>query len=312
MAIGKGSRVEFNGPDGKMLGLVYRMAGSEALIMSDGGRTLRGHPCNLRESSEALPSDHPSKKFRKGDRIEFQNPSFDGWKPGIVAKIDPFGFMQVGSDDGQSWKNVVSTKARLSTVPLPDHMARRPSSYTKGDRVEFQYNGETRYGVVSKGGSSRVQVIEDGGVFSHSGPISVFRPSTHMLKTGGPDEMDRWSVASYKLHEKMSDDTPCFEAVIALDGKKVISASNHGTGGCDDFHAFPGAPDGVVERFESESRAWVARFDTRADDSRFFECSSSWLDWEVNKKPYGVTASDFFEESNRLFEEAVSQPLKPR
>jgi hypothetical protein len=311
MAIGKGSRVEFKGPDGLMFGLVFKTRGSEAQVLSDSGATFRGDLRSLKESTQPLPSEHPSKKFVKGARIEFESKSFAGRKPGVVAKIDMFGFMEVVADEGAVWKEVLATKAHPSKLPLPAHMSKGAVAHAKGARVEFMHKDEMLYGVVTKAGT-RTQVMQDGGVVLHSGSAAAFRPSTHPLKVGGPDDMDCWSVASYKLHERMSEETPCFEAVIVLDGRKVIAASNRGTGGSDEFHALPGAPNRVLDRFEAEAKAWAKRFDDKADDHKYSEDASSWLDWEVNKKPYGVPAKDYFDDRNRSFEEMMSQPFKLR
>ncbi len=36
--------------------------------------------------------------------------------------------------------------------------------------------------------------------------------------------------------ERMSEETECFTADLWVDGVKIGTISNHGTGGCDDFH----------------------------------------------------------------------------
>lgn len=295
MAVLKGSRVEVEVTGrGKVFGLVFAIARGEAKVISDDGATFRGDPTALKESKQPIPADHPSKRFKKNDRIEFQNSAFKDWKLGLVAKADSFGFLEINTDDGQTWKGVVATKARASTAPLPKHLANVPASYAKGDRVEFEEKGRTAYGVVSKAGSDRVEVTEDGGIVIHSGPVSSFRPSTHPLKTGGPDEMDRWSVVSYKLKERLSRETPCFEAVIALNGKKVIAASNRGTGGSDDFNPLHAAPAKIIDMFEADAKAWAGRFDETASEGGYRQDASDWLDWSVNKKGFGVTAADYF------------------
>jgi hypothetical protein len=160
---------------------------------------------------------------------------------------------------------------------------------------------------VTKGGA-RVEVTLDGGVDVMAGAAALFRPSTRPVKTGGPDAMDRWTVVSYKLHDRLSEETPCFEATIALDGKKVIAASNRGTGGPDDFHALPGAPAGAVATLEADAKAWAGRFDAMAGDKAYREDASSWIDWSVNKKPFGVLAKDYFDEYNRMYDETTSPP----
>lgn len=307
MAVVKGSRVEVEiSGRGKVFGLVFAMARGEAKVVSDDGATFRGDPAALKESRQPIPANHPSKMFKKNDRIEFQNSSFKGWKSGFVAKVDSFGFLQINTEDGQTWKGVIATKARRSTAPLPAHLANLPACYAKGDRVEFEEQGRTVYGVVTKVGPDLIDVTEDGGIVIHSGPMLSFRPSKHPLKTGGPDEMDCWSVVSYKLKERQSRETPCFEAVIALDGKKVITASNQGNGGCDDFHPLRGAPAGIVDRFEADARAWARRFVESANDGKYREDASDWLDWSVNKKGFGVTAEDYFSKNNQASDEMKS------
>lgn len=41
-------------------------------------------------------------------------------------------------------------------------------------------------------------------------------------------------------NERMSEETNCYSAKVFVDGKHVFDVSNHGHGGCDDFHPIKG------------------------------------------------------------------------
>ena len=43
-------------------------------------------------------------------------------------------------------------------------------------------------------------------------------------------------LKNVKTHNDMSEETTCFSASIYLDGRRVGTVSNHGTGGCNDYH----------------------------------------------------------------------------
>jgi hypothetical protein len=44
------------------------------------------------------------------------------------------------------------------------------------------------------------------------------------------------TVKNVKAHRDMSEETECFSCTLYVDGKKVGQASNHGTGGCNDYY----------------------------------------------------------------------------
>lgn len=303
------SRIEFTNGGAKLLGMIYKVSGSNVQIMADDGQLFRGAVAGVKLSSESLPADHPSKRFGRGARVEFQNSSFEGWKAGEVTKIDAFGFMDVATDDGGSWKGVFSMKARASQAPAPKHAVKMPSSYAKGDRVEWKEEGKTFYGVVSKGGSGRIEVTQDGGVNILGGSVRLFQPSTHPLKTDAPDTMDRWTVVGYKPYERMSEETTCFDAKIALDGKSVITVSNRGTGGSNMYHPLSGAPAGICEQLEADAKAWRARASSgREPDDKYVEHSDLWVEWKTAKQPFGVTAADYWNDFDDIVAGSTAAP----
>lgn len=52
------------------------------------------------------------------------------------------------------------------------------------------------------------------------------------------------SLRKIKYWERLSEETPCFQAVLCLDGKPVAHVKNDGKGGCDHYdmpwNQFPG------------------------------------------------------------------------
>ncbi|MGY3581941.1 hypothetical protein ACVIGB_001136 [Bradyrhizobium sp. USDA 4341] len=302
------SRVEFSGPGGaKMFGLVYKRTGNNLQIISDDGNGFSGTLHGVKLSNEPMTFDHPSKRFGPGDRIEFKNKAFEGSKAGTVVKVDMFGRMQVNTDDGGRW-DVWAMNAQASQKPAPKNSAQKPASYAKGDRVEWTDKGTTRYGVVSKGGSRKIEVIHDGGEHMASGSVSVFSLSDHPLKTDGPDAMDRWTLVNYKAFERMSEETTCFNAKVALNGKPVIEASNDGRGGCNMYRRLPGAPADVCDQLEADATAWRARLSGREFDRQYHENADQWIEWKADKQPYGVTGADYWAEFDRLLPPEPTSP----
>lgn len=43
-----------------------------------------------------------------------------------------------------------------------------------------------------------------------------------------------------QYNSRMSEETNCYSAMVFVDGKHVFDASNHGHGGCDNFHPIKG------------------------------------------------------------------------
>ena len=161
----------------------------------------------------------------------------------------------------------------------------------KGDRVEYEYKDEILYGIVFRGGKNPT-VYRDGGEKSIKGPAAWFVRSTQPLPVDEPSAMDKWGVKSYK-DSGMGDETPAFQAEITLNGKVVIYASNHGTGGPNFYHRNPKSPvDGVLDMLEADTKAWGKQFGCPYD----FETEDSWLEWAAREKIYGKTAVNYFKE----------------
>jgi len=164
-----------------------------------------------------------------------------------------------------------------------------PTPFTKRDRVEFDHNGQTVYGVVSRGGSKLVKVSADGAKFEYSVLPSLLRRSDVPLPKDDPHPMDAWGVKDYVRYDRMSEETVAFTATVTLDGVPVIDAKNDGQGGCNSYYSMSGGY-AMVARFEEEAKKWL--MDHGLPEEHCFEAGDMWLDWKANQAPYGVTARD--------------------
>src|SRR3546814_165771 len=129
--------------------------------------------------------------------------------------------------------------------------------FRKGDRVEYDDAGRTRFGTITKGGKS-VTVILDGGEYRVTGPATAFKPSAEPLPQGPPHQMDDWDVVGYKEFRQMSQETTAFDAVITFKGERVLNARNSGTGGSNIYHRTEVAEALINDRFEADAKQWEA------------------------------------------------------
>ena len=75
----------------------------------------------------------------------------------------------------------------------------------------------------------------------------------------------RVELKNVKLHQDMSEETACFSATLWIDGKKAATVSNHGTGGCNNFH-FPFSDHKVEEAFNAYCASLPPLPGTKYDD----------------------------------------------
>jgi len=162
----------------------------------------------------------------------------------------------------------------------------------KGDRVEWEQNGEQRYGVVFIGGK-HPKVYIDGGEKQIKAPSIVFKISTHPLPADEPSVMDKWTIVSYKNHGN-GEETPSFTAQIALNGTIVLVANNHGTGGPNNYHPAGVHKDSraLIDQLEADAKEWGKQFGYPYD----FEAQDTWVEWAAREKIYGKLAVDYFKE----------------
>lgn len=163
-------------------------------------------------------------------------------------------------------------------------------SVKKGDRVEFNHGGFTKYGVVIRGGKKPLVRI-DGTMDAVSGPSAAFVPSSHPIPKDVPSVMDKWGVSKFKDYGN-GRETPAIEATITLNGKPVIYAYNNGGGGCNVYHRMEADSGDVVGMLQADAKEWGRKFGYRYD----FETEDTWLLWAVDHKPFGTLAVDYLKD----------------
>ena len=163
----------------------------------------------------------------------------------------------------------------------------------KGDRVEFKRKGVMEYGTVSKGGSNNIAVILDGGEMNVNGHVSFFELSNKPVAMDKPSFIDKWGIKSYTL-QKGHDDSTCFFTKITLNGKVVGEVLNDGWGGSS-MYRFENRE--LEKQLHNDTKKWFQ--DNHCPD--IIEATDSWIEWVVNKKPYGVLADEFIGEYRRIY-----------
>ena len=81
--------------------------------------------------------------------------------------------------------------------------------------------------------------------------------------------------------ERMSEETPCYQAIVYIDGKKAISVDNHGQGGCDNhgaIHPFTRKDiDKVIDYLAKESGDTFEPLDTWCHNQLFLKEDTKYL-----------------------------------
>ena len=65
-------------------------------------------------------------------------------------------------------------------------------------------------------------------------------------------QINKLELKNIKYFASMSEETPCYNADIFINGKKAIHVSNHGYGACDEIYAYPsfGLTQNGLKEFE--------------------------------------------------------------
>ena len=61
-------------------------------------------------------------------------------------------------------------------------------------------------------------------------------------------EIKTLEVKNISNYERGSEETPCYNATVYINGKKAIEISNDGRGGCDMQHQYDGFEHGIVQQ----------------------------------------------------------------
>lgn len=162
-------------------------------------------------------------------------------------------------------------------------------AFKKNDRVEFTYEGELIYGVVTKGGS-KVKLTADGQKYSYTVGEASLRHSTKPMPSDAPHLMDVYSLKKYAEHSAMSAETVAFSSEIQKNGVSIIAAKNNGCGGCNAYYPLSGGYE-TVNKFEEDAKQWLIDHGMPKEDVS--EASNLWIIWKSSSAPFGVTATQY-------------------
>src|SRR3546814_17090244 len=146
--------------------------------------------------------------------------------------------------------------------------------FRKGDRVEYDDAGRTRFGTITKGGKN-VTVILDGGEYRVTGPATAFKPSAEPLPQDPPHQMDDWDVVGYKEFRQMSQEPTAFDAVITFTGERVLNDRNRGTGVSKIYHRTEGAETPLNDHLGADAKKWGLAH--CLSDTGHFQPGEPWL-----------------------------------
>jgi hypothetical protein len=174
----------------------------------------------------------------------------------------------------------------------------------KNDRVEFDMNSKTVYGIMVQEDSA-LKVIADGGRMKYTVPFGRLRFSSKVLPKDPASAMDAWQVSKFAELREVTSDTTAYSATILLEGHPAISASNAGHGAPDRFAPLNG-DYGLVLDFKASVRQWLGEHGVSegeiADEENF------WIAYRAKLAPYGVVAeqaiAEYFGESAEIIDES--------
>lgn len=158
--------------------------------------------------------------------------------------------------------------------------------FMKNDRVEFDMNERTIYGILVEEGDSP-KVIADGGRLKFTVPFTRLRFSSKSLPKDPPSAMDSWQVVNFTELREISSETAAYSATIILDGQPVITASNAGYGAPDRLAPING-DYAVILDFKASVRKWLEDLGVGAYEIADEE--SFWIAYRCRQAPYGVLA----------------------
>jgi hypothetical protein len=157
--------------------------------------------------------------------------------------------------------------------------------FKRGDRVQWDGEGVTKHGTVTKGGSKVVVVVLDGGKLEVRGHPACFSPSSVPAPKDDSNPMDAWDIKNYRCLG--GDETPMFTCNIAYNGKTVGTAQNSGMGGRNEYQFTNGV---VHDQFLADATKWHHQF--TGDNG--YEPEDMWVSWKATG--IGKTAKEWLTE----------------
>jgi hypothetical protein len=176
----------------------------------------------------------------------------------------------------------------------------------KGTRVEFDVRNDdgsvtVGYGVVRKGGSKTIEVVEDGGIYSRKAHASRFRPSSKPITRDDPDSpMLGYAVVRYQEFKEMSEETVAYRCEFARGSVVIGDSKNQGHGGPDCHFAAIGQQEAFNE-FKRRALSWYEKY-SGEKIGKYTNPIDDWLHWYVDARPYGMSERDYFKQQKEMFD----------
>ena len=126
-------------------------------------------------------------------------------------------------------------------------------------------------------------------------------------------EIKTLEVKNISHYARGSEETPCYNATVYINGKKAIEISNDGRGGCDMQHQYDGFEHGIVQQanewcvkkfgqnsftYQSDGKEEVCTYDITLEQYCHDELYK-WLDSKLLKKD--MNKKYLFVENKELF-----------
>ena len=235
--------------------------------------------------------------LKKGDRVKF---TMDNQTVYGVVERGGYGKIKVMLDDRKHYVIGTSLNFQLSDHPFPEgYVSVEPLK--KGDRVEFSLEGQTTYGVVGRGGTSKVTVIVDGAERCVSGAACLFRLSDHPLPQDEEHPLSSYSLKSYKEIPGHGD-SRTFSATILHNGSPIATVSNGGYGGCNEYSPLISTGREDLAAFFQACTVSVKQFGY----PDMIEPEDFWAEWYQQERPFGITFKSAVVRFKTSLDEAIS------
>ena len=167
----------------------------------------------------------------------------------------------------------------------------------KGEKVTFGYDGEERKGIVTKGGSKKIEARIIGTEMIVRGHPIGFWVEDFEIPKDPHSVMDKWKVVKYREFG-LGGDGVIYKAFITLDGVNILAVYNNGGGGETDLCPINQGTRETLRQFHNDAKIWVKQFGWDRDPDPF----ETWFDWDLDHKPFGVLSSDYLKKQKEEWE----------
>ena len=163
----------------------------------------------------------------------------------------------------------------------------------KGTLLEVTHSGTKYRGVVGSKRKNKCTVnlgMQKGGMLEgiqFSEGYLMSNSTVLSLNDFGNDAMSEYDIKSYKTMD--SYDGYTMSCKITKNGKAILSVSNGGHGGCNDYYSekSPNETRPLISELKRKAVQWSI---SNGDDGKG-DCLDLWVEWLAECKQYGTPAS---------------------